>query len=197
MMTDLYRPPSSSTDDFQIEVDDAIALREALLEYEAAVLGLGWWFYFLGLSQLLLGAASVAMMVILWTMGGLFSGEAMPGAIGLVAFTVLLSGFGGLCTYSAWGVRSGAPEARLPALINSGIMVLNFPFGMIAGAAGLYLLLLPQSTVFFTHKHAHVRASTPTLKARWHPLLLALPVTIGASVLGLAGLVAMTIVFTV
>ncbi|MFT4976848.1 MAG: hypothetical protein ACI8S6_002753 [Myxococcota bacterium] len=197
-MSDPYAPPAAAVRAASIDVPDAVEIRTRHLRYESALLGLGWWCYFLGVLQLAFGVMCASLVIFF------IAAELPPDDLPLVTLVAMMGvlavlglGFGGLCTYSAWGVRSFAPEARIPALINSGIQVTNFPFGMIAGVAGLYLLLLPESRAVLSHDYADVRAATPELKPGWHPLLLALPATILISVLGLVVIVVFSVALAV
>lgn len=188
-MSDPYAPPSAAARTEPVDVQDAAAQRSAHLEYEAALLALGWWNYAIAGLQLGFGLMCAMMALMLMAVDPppdeAFSPATM--AVIMAVFAVVSLSFGALSAYSAWGARSFSPEARVPGLINAGIQVTFFPFGLIPGVAGLYLLLLPTSGAVLSYHYQDVRAATPELRARWHPLFWALPATflISGGVFGL------------
>lgn len=194
-MSDPYAPPSAAARVAPVDIPDAIALRSEHLEYEASVLALGWWYYFLAFLQLGFGLLCAGLALFLGFADLPPDEEISPAVLAAMmgVFAVVSLAFGALCGYAGWGVRSFAPESRIPGLINAGIQVTFFPFGMIAGVAGLYLLLLPKSKAVLSHHYQDVRAATPELKARWHPLFWALPVTILVSAVGFGSMIALSV----
>lgn len=194
-MHDPYAPPGAAlAHERVLDQGEALTLREAHLSHESALLALRWWFLFLGLLQIGAGALILFSGAILLSEAPSNMGPLeMAYLVFLFLVALFSTALGVLSLYSTWGISRFSAAARVPALINAAIQVLNFPFGMICGVYGLYLLLLPETTVVLSPRYRAARAATADLPIPRHPFGPALIALIALGIFGFVGLVAITI----
>ena len=138
----------------QVDDSDSVkAIRQDHLHHEVSLQSIG---AVLFLCASLLGVSALARAVVQAKMGSLESIREL-GILALhlsaVVVLVLLGRF----------ISSLVPQAWIPALVVSTLLLLAFPLGTVFGAYFIYLLLSSKGRYIFSEAYFTVRAATPDM----------------------------------
>mgnify|MGYP002626290268 CR=1 FL=1 len=165
-----YKAPEVAEVAAEAVISDPERIRREHLKHETSLKGAG---LLMLVGALLVGISllSVFGMPFVYSSGG---GSARPRGPGLPILAVV----GALLVLqliAGVGLRRLAPWAWIPALIVSGLAVLNVPVGTLIGGYFLYLLIAPKGRRILAPDYREIMRLTPHIKYRtpwWMWLIL-------------------------
>jgi hypothetical protein len=152
----------------------AQAIRKSHLKREENIRSIGTYFYFTGITQLVL----VFVIVLSASISYFSSGRnQLASLIGIGVYAGIFLFVAGLSIWSAGGLLRLDRSAKVPGIIVAIISLLGFPVGTLISGGILYLLLSEESRFVFSDEYREVVAATPQIQwktALWLKIFIGL-----------------------
>jgi hypothetical protein len=155
-----YAPPQDMSP--ATVMGDAEQIRQAHLSHEASVKSIGL-LYMLG--AIILVPVGIVMFGAAF-LGDSLSFDGMESRVVTAVVGLIYVGIGLLQGFTALGLRSFQPWARIASIVLSAIGLLGVPIGTLISIYFLYLLLCKKGQYLFTPEYRQIIASTPHMKYR-------------------------------